>query len=120
MIGGVHMNSQFGVFARCVMRSPTLLRVDVRECGLPPALAERIATTVKHRELRFKGIPVEAYEKSKRQQEEEQQKVEAAEGEGDEEKEGEEGEGQTEAGLERSESKAEGAGENGGENGEKA
>merc|ERR1719428_1412906 len=64
-LGGISMNSPFGVFARCIMRSPSLLRVDIRQTGLPPELAERITTTVKHRELRAKGIPVEAYEKSK-------------------------------------------------------
>ena len=32
---------------------------------LPPELAEKITTAVKHRELVSKGIPVDAYEKSK-------------------------------------------------------
>merc|ERR1712151_833030 len=57
-----------------------LLRVDIRQCGLPPELAEKITTTVKHRELVAKGIPVDAYEKSKIQQiEAEQQEAAAAE-----------------------------------------
>jgi len=89
---GVHMNSPFGIFARCVMRSTALLRVDIRQCGLPPELADKVTTTVKHRELRAKGIPVEAYEKSKRAQEEEQKDIEEVEqGESAEGEEGEEG-----------------------------
>jgi hypothetical protein len=92
-LAGFAPTSPFGVFARCLMRSPVLLKVDVRQCGLPPELADCITTAVKHRELRAKGIPVEAYEKSKRAQEEaEQQKAaEAAEeGEGEAVEEGEE------------------------------
>lgn len=78
-LGGINMNSQFGIFARCVIRSTSLLRVDIRQCGLPPELSEKITTTVKHRELVAKGIPVDAYEKSKIQQMEEEQKEAAAE-----------------------------------------
>lgn len=84
-LGGVSMSSPFGVFARSIMRSQALLRVDVRQTGLPPELAERITTAVKHRELISKGIPVDAYEKSKEVQEEVQQEEvdeeEIAEGE---------------------------------------
>jgi len=96
-LGGISMNSPFGVFARCIMRSTSLLRVDIRQTGLPAELAERVTITVKHRELRSKGIPVEAYERSKQAHEEEQNQVveeevpEGEEGEG-EVKEGEEGE----------------------------
>jgi hypothetical protein len=68
-LGGISMNSPFGVFARSIMRSPALLRVDVRQTGLPAELAEKITTAVKHRELQSKGIPVDAYEKSKEVQE---------------------------------------------------
>jgi hypothetical protein len=64
---GIAPTSPFGIFARCLMRSPVLLRVDVRHCGLPEELYNYIITHVKHRELRSKGIPVEAYEKSKQQ-----------------------------------------------------
>merc|ERR1719379_3023586 len=64
-LGGVAADSQFGVFARCVIRSVALLRVDIRQTGLPPELAEKITTAVKHRELRSKGIPVDAYEAAK-------------------------------------------------------
>merc|ERR1719265_1223581 len=71
LIVGMSVNSPFGVFARCVMKSTALLKVDVRQCGLPPELAERIVTAVKHRELRARGIPVEAYERSKQLQQEE-------------------------------------------------
>jgi len=81
-LGGISMSSPFGVFARSIMRSVALLRVDVRQTGLPPELAEKITTAVKHRELVSKGIPVDAYEKSKEVQEEIQQE-EAAEEEGD-------------------------------------
>lgn len=69
-LGGFSTNSPFGVFARNIMRSTALLRVDVRQTGLPPELAEKITTAVKHRELVSKGIPVDAYEKSKEVQEE--------------------------------------------------
>jgi hypothetical protein len=97
-LGGISMSSPFGVFARSIMRSTALLRVDVRQTGLPPELAERITTAVKHRELVSKGIPVDAYEKSKQVQEEvtqeetvEDEIVEGEEGavEGGEPKEGE-------------------------------
>jgi len=92
-LAGISMSSQFAVFARCLMRSQALLRVDIRHCGLPAELAERITTTVKHRELRAKGIPVEAYEQSKLKQEEEIPDEEAVEeGEGEGEGEGETGE----------------------------
>jgi len=102
-IGGVGPSSPLGVFARNVVHSPSLLRIDVRQCGLPPELAERICSAVKRRDLRAKGIPVEAYERSKLQQIEEQEQNEedaeeaAGEGEGAE---GEEGEGE---GVERAE-----------------
>eukprot|EP00927_Polykrikos_kofoidii_P060201 TRINITY_DN5524_c3_g1_i1.p1 TRINITY_DN5524_c3_g1~~TRINITY_DN5524_c3_g1_i1.p1 ORF type:complete len:560 (+),score=95.19 TRINITY_DN5524_c3_g1_i1:213-1682(+) len=111
VLAGLSASSPFGVFARCVMRSPNLLRVDIRQCDLPPELAERICSAAKHRELRAKGIPVEAYEKSKQAQEEEQQKADAVEAaaaaaaaaaeteEGEEGAEGAEGEeGEKEAG----------------------
>lgn len=95
-LGGISLSSPLGVFARNVVQSPSLLRIDVRQCGLPPDLSERITAAVKRRDLRAKGIPVEAYERSKLQQmEEEQQKEEedaeeaAAEGEGAEGEEGE-------------------------------
>mmetsp|Transcript_29026 Transcript_29026/g.76562 ORF Transcript_29026/g.76562 Transcript_29026/m.76562 type:complete len:495 (-) Transcript_29026:61-1545(-) len=63
---GVHPNSPFVPFARSLMLSQALLRIDVRQCGLPAELAHKITNAVKHKELRAKGIPVEAYEKSKR------------------------------------------------------
>lgn len=83
-LAGISMSSQFGKFARCVMRSPSLLKVDIRQCNLPVELAERITTAVKHRELRAKGIPVEAYERSRHAPEElegEAEEGELAEGE---------------------------------------
>jgi len=85
------MSGQFTAFARSVMRSTALLKVDIRQCGLPPEVSERITTTVKHRELRAKGIPVEAYEKSRRAQEEDAEQKEGLEEDEDAE-EGEEGE----------------------------
>lgn len=97
-LGGISMSSPFGIFARSIMRSPALLRVDVRQTGLPAELAEKITTAVKHRELISKGIPVDAYEKSKQVQEEapqeeavEEEAVEGDEGAGEvvEPKEGE-------------------------------
>jgi len=63
-LGGISLDSPFAVFARAIMRSAVLLRCDIRQTGMPPELAERITKAVKHRELRSKGIPVEAYEKS--------------------------------------------------------
>eukprot|EP00429_Kryptoperidinium_foliaceum_P048653 CAMPEP_0176115824 /NCGR_PEP_ID=MMETSP0120_2-20121206/58166_1 /TAXON_ID=160619 /ORGANISM="Kryptoperidinium foliaceum, Strain CCMP 1326" /LENGTH=518 /DNA_ID=CAMNT_0017450065 /DNA_START=63 /DNA_END=1619 /DNA_ORIENTATION=+ len=95
-IGGVSMNSQLGVFARCLLRSTALLRVDVRQCGLPPELAEHISTMVKHRELRAKGIPVEAYVKSKMEQTVETAAEEEAEGDEEDAEEGAEGAEQAE------------------------
>jgi len=84
-LGGVSADSPFGVFARCVIRSVALLRVDIRQTGLPQELAEKISTAVKHRELRSKGIPVDAYEASKEVHEEPPQEEtveeEAVEGE---------------------------------------
>lgn len=95
-LGGISLGSPLGVFARSVVQSPSLLRIDVRQCGLPPELSERITAAVKRRDLRAKGIPVEAYERSKLQQVEEQEQEEegdaeeaAAEGEGAEGEEGE-------------------------------
>mmetsp|Transcript_43593 Transcript_43593/g.93346 ORF Transcript_43593/g.93346 Transcript_43593/m.93346 type:complete len:535 (-) Transcript_43593:15-1619(-) len=64
-LAGLGANSHYIVFARCLMKSQALLRLDIRQCGFPPELAERITTTVKHRELRAKDIPVQAYENSK-------------------------------------------------------
>jgi len=81
----------FAVFARCVMRSVGLLRVDIRQCGLPEGLASRINAVVKHRELRAKGIPVDAYEREGRRQKEEELKEEAGEEVDPEAVEGEEG-----------------------------
>jgi hypothetical protein len=69
-LGGISMSSPFGAFARNIIRSAALLRVDIRQTGLPAELAEKITTAVKHRELQSKGIPVDAYEKSKEVQEE--------------------------------------------------
>jgi len=100
-LAGIHVTGQFAIFARCLIRSNALLRVDLRQCGLPADLAERITTAVKHRELRAKGIPVEAYEKSKlaanAPPEVAQEEEEEGEGEGEGE-EGEEGEGEAQEG----------------------
>jgi hypothetical protein len=87
-LAGLNVTGQLAVLARCLARSTSLLRVDLRQCGLPPDVADVVATAVKHRELRSRGIPVEAYVKSKlaAQQHEEDEVV--AEGEA-----GEEGEG---------------------------
>jgi len=67
-LGGISLASHLGIFAQCVLQNTSLLRLDIRQCGIPPELAERITTAVKHRELRSKNIPVEAYEMSKFQQ----------------------------------------------------
>lgn len=90
LLAGLQVSSgQLAVFARCVMRSPALLRVDLRSCGLPPELAERVGTAVKHRELVAKGIPVEAYERAKQAAEAEEAAAEEEMAQ-DEEEEGEE------------------------------
>jgi len=90
-LAGLEVSGQLAVFARCLMRSHALLRVDIRQCGLPADLSERVSTSVKHRELRAKGIPVEAYEQSKlAAQEEEVVEDVPAEGENEEGEEGEE------------------------------
>ena len=44
ILSGIQVSWQLAVFARCVMQSPALLRVDLRICGLPPELAERVNT----------------------------------------------------------------------------
>mmetsp|Transcript_69935 Transcript_69935/g.138501 ORF Transcript_69935/g.138501 Transcript_69935/m.138501 type:complete len:565 (+) Transcript_69935:15-1709(+) len=64
-LGGISLASHLGQFAQSVVQSTSLKRLDIRQCGIPPELAERISTAVKHRELRSKNIPVEAYEMSK-------------------------------------------------------
>mmetsp|Transcript_101357 Transcript_101357/g.180170 ORF Transcript_101357/g.180170 Transcript_101357/m.180170 type:complete len:509 (+) Transcript_101357:85-1611(+) len=110
-LAGLNVTGQFAIFARCLMRSNALLRVDLRQCGLAADLAERITTAVKHRELRAKGIPVEAYEKSKLAA---NAPPEVAEEEVAEEGEGEEGEGEGqegEGGGEEAEKVEEGAAE---------
>jgi len=82
-LAGLNLAGQFGVFARCLVRSTTLLRLDLRQCGLPPDVQDCLTTVVKHRELRSKGIPVDAYEKSKlAQQQAAEEKIEG-EQEGD-------------------------------------
>jgi len=94
-------DSPFGIFMQYIEKNQSIIKIDVRQCGLPPNLESKITTMVKHRELTSKGIPVEAYEK-KRTKEEEVKEGEGEEGEeGAEGEEGEGGEG------------AEGEGENG-------
>mmetsp|Transcript_55057 Transcript_55057/g.101915 ORF Transcript_55057/g.101915 Transcript_55057/m.101915 type:complete len:520 (+) Transcript_55057:80-1639(+) len=95
-VGGVSASSPLGTFARNLMNSPSLLRVDIRQCGLPAEVATLVGTAVKHRELRSKNIPVEAYEKFRQQQEAEAARAlaeeeEEAEGEGGAGEAGEEG-----------------------------
>lgn len=111
-LADLQVSGQYAVFARCLMRSHSLLRLDVRQCGLPADLAERITTSVKHRELRAKGIPVDAYEKSKLAAEQEEQAPEEAEAvEGEEGEDGEDGEEKAEGeGGEDGEKPAEGDG----------
>lgn len=86
-LAGLNVTGQLAVLARCLARS-TLLRVDLRQCGLPPDVADVVATAVKHRELRSRGIPVEAYVKSKLAAQQLEEDEVLAEGEA-----GEEGEG---------------------------
>ncbi|CAE7267480.1 DRC5 [Symbiodinium necroappetens] len=102
---GLQASGQLAVFARCLAKSPSLLRVDLRSCGLPADVAQRVTTAVKHRELIAKGIPVEAYEKARQAavaaEEAAQAAREAAE------KEEQLGEGEDEDGEEKAEGKAE-------------
>lgn len=66
--GGRDMNSSdpespFGIFVQCITNSESLIRLDLRNCNLPEDVEVSINTCVKHRFLKSKGIPVEAYYK---------------------------------------------------------
>merc|ERR1719321_1779787 len=76
-------DSPFGIFMQYIEKNQALIKIDVRQCALPPNLEQKISTMVKHRELMSKGIPVEAYEK-KRTKEEEVKEEEEDGGEGGE------------------------------------
>ncbi|CAD7958994.1 unnamed protein product [Amoebophrya sp. A25] len=56
--------SPFGILVQCVSKNASLLGVDVRHCSLPEDLERRLHTITKHRELRARGISVDAYERA--------------------------------------------------------
>mmetsp|Transcript_20741 Transcript_20741/g.48496 ORF Transcript_20741/g.48496 Transcript_20741/m.48496 type:complete len:518 (-) Transcript_20741:90-1643(-) len=111
---GLQVSGQLAVFARCLASSPSLLRVDLRSCGLPIDVAQRVTMAVKHRELIAKGIPVEAYEKARQAAAAAEEAAQAAREAAEKEEqmgEGEEDEGDEKVEGKTDEDKAEGEGE---------
>jgi len=53
--------SPFGIFVQCITNSDSLLKLDLRNCYLPEDMEQKINACVKHRFLKSKNIPVEAY-----------------------------------------------------------
>jgi hypothetical protein len=87
----IERDSPVGIMIMCVNSNPTIIKLDIRRCSFPPEIEEVLTTMVKHKELRKRKIPVEAYER-KRQPKEEEEVVEDVEGEeGEELAEGAEG-----------------------------
>merc|ERR1719263_358270 len=93
----IERDSPVGIMIMCVNSNPTIIKLDIRRCSFPPEIEEVLTTMVKHKELRKRKIPVEAYER-KRQPKEEEEGVVQEEGE-----EGEELEGAAEAAEEGAE-----------------
>merc|ERR1719482_1654012 len=89
----VDRDSPVGIMIVCVNSNPTIIKFDIRRCSFPPELEEVLTTMVKHKELRKRKIPVEAYERTRAPKVEE----EPVEGEGEELAEGAEEEGEAEA-----------------------
>ena len=52
---------------QCILKNQTLLKLDIRHCNLPEALEKRLHQITKHRELKSRGISVDAYEKAEQQ-----------------------------------------------------
>lgn len=96
LLAGILVGGHHAVFARCLVKSTSILRIDLRSCGFPADLEGRMHMAVKRRELRAKDIPIEAYERVKTKEEEAEQVdegVEQIEGEGGEAAENLEAEG---------------------------
>lgn len=101
----IERDSPVGIMIMCVNSNPTIIKLDIRRCSFPPEIEEVLTTMVKHKELRKRKIPVEAYER-KRQPKEEEEEVVPEEGEEGEELEGGE-EGAAEEGAEAEEAEGE-------------
>eukprot|EP00397_Hematodinium_sp_SG-2012_P024881 GEMP01025946.1.p1 GENE.GEMP01025946.1~~GEMP01025946.1.p1 ORF type:complete len:491 (+),score=116.11 GEMP01025946.1:240-1712(+) len=74
-------DSLAGIFVQCVISNTSLTKLDIRNTSCPSELEEKINTAVKHRYLKSKDIPIEAYEKvieEEVQQEEEEAAAAAA------------------------------------------
>jgi hypothetical protein len=82
-----HMNidrdSPVGIMIMCVNSNPTITQLDVRRCSFPPEIEEVLTTMVKHKELRKRKIPVEAYERKRAPPPEAAEAEEAGEQAGD-------------------------------------
>eukprot|EP00392_Amoebophrya_sp_AT5.2_P011011 g11086.t1 len=63
-VANLDPESPFGILVQCVGKNSTLLCLDVRHCSLPPELEKKLHTITKHRELRSRGISVDAYERA--------------------------------------------------------
>merc|ERR1719486_474884 len=90
----IERDSPVGIMIMCVNTNPTIIKLDIRRCSFPPEIEEVLTTMVKHKELRKRKIPVEAYERKRQPKEEEEEVVQ---------EEGEEGEGAAEAAEEGAE-----------------
>lgn len=87
----IDRDSPVGILVTCIHANPTLTHLDVRRSSLPPEIEQVLTQMVKHKELRKRKIPVEAYERCGEEVEEVVEEEGVGE-EGDEEKEeGEEG-----------------------------
>jgi len=87
----IDRDTPVGIMIMCVNSNPTITKLDIRRCSFPPEIEEVLTTMVKHKELRKRKIPVEAYER-KRAPEATEETAEAAEA-------GEQGEETAEAAL---------------------
>merc|ERR1719316_849496 len=74
----IDRDTPVGIMIMCVNSNPTITKLDIRRCSFPPEIEEVLTTLVKHKELRKRKIPVEAYER-KRQPEAVEETAEAGE-----------------------------------------
>merc|ERR1712118_621177 len=68
----IERDSPVGIMIMCVNSNPTIIKLDIRRCSFPPEIEEVVTTMVKHKELRKRKIPVEAYERKRQPKEEEE------------------------------------------------
>merc|ERR1719486_1101587 len=61
----IERDSPVGIMIMCVNSNPTIIKLDIRRCSFPPEIEEVLTTLVKHKELRKRKIPVEAYERKR-------------------------------------------------------